>query len=70
MKVLVAGGAGYIGSHTTLALLQAGFDVVVLENLCNASTESLRRVERLAGRALVFAEGDIRDRALLDYLFA
>ncbi len=70
MKVLVTGGAGYIGSHTTLALLQAGFDVVVLDNLCNASPESLRRVEQLAGRELVFVDGDIRDRALLDNLFA
>ncbi len=68
MKVLVTGGAGYIGSHTTLALLQAGFEVVVLDNLCNASAESLGRVEQLAGRAPVFVEGDIRDRALLDNL--
>lgn len=70
MKVLVTGGAGYIGSHTTLALLLAGFDVVVLDNLSNASTEALRRVEELAGRALAFIEGDIRDRALLDELLA
>lgn len=68
--VLVTGGAGYIGSHTTLALLQAGFDVVVLDNLCNASAESLRRVAQLAGRAPVFVQGDIRDRALLDQLLA
>ncbi len=68
--VLVTGGAGYIGSHTTLALLQAGFDVVVLDNLCNASDESLRRVAQLAGCAPVFVQGDIRDRALLGRLFA
>jgi UDP-glucose 4-epimerase len=68
--VLVTGGAGYIGSHTTLALLQAGHRVVVLDNLCNASAESLRRVAQLAGRAPVFVEGDVRDRALLDRLFA
>jgi UDP-glucose 4-epimerase len=68
--VLVTGGAGYIGSHTTLALLQAGFDVVVLDNLCNASAESLKRVAQLAGRAPVFVEADIRDRAVLDRLFA
>jgi len=66
--VLLTGGAGYIGSHTALALLQSGFEVVILDNLCNASTESLRRVAQLAGRAVVFAEGDIRDRALLDKL--
>lgn len=69
-KVLVTGGAGYIGSHITLALLQEGFDVVVLDNLSNSSVESLRRVEQLAGRAPVFVEGDIRDRSLLKQLLA
>lgn len=68
-KILVTGGAGYIGSHTTLALLEAGFEVVVLDNLCNSSAESLRRVERICGRAPLFVQGDIRDRALLDGLF-
>jgi len=68
--ILVTGGAGYIGSHTTLALLQAGFRVVVLDNLCNASAESLKRVAQLAGREPVFVQGDIRDRALLDQLLA
>ncbi len=67
--VLVTGGAGYIGSHTVLALLEAGHEVVVLDNLCNASRESLRRVERLTERTLTFIEGDIRDRGLLDQLF-
>jgi len=66
---LVTGGAGYIGSHTVLALLEAGHEVVVLDNLCNASRESLRRVERLTERTLTFVEGDIRDRPLLDQLF-
>ncbi len=69
-KILVTGGAGYIGSHTTLALLEAGFEVVVLDNLCNSSAESLRRVESICGKAPLFVEGDIRDRALLDELFA
>jgi len=68
-KILVTGGAGYIGSHTTLALLEAGFEVVVLDNLCNSSAESLRRVERICGKAPLFVQGDIRDRALLDGLF-
>jgi UDP-glucose 4-epimerase len=68
--ILLTGGAGYIGSHTTLALLQAGYEVVVLDNLCNSSPESLKRVSHLAGRALVFVEGDIRDRGVLDRLFA
>jgi UDP-glucose 4-epimerase len=70
MRVLVTGGAGYIGSHATLTLLKGGFDVVVLDNLCNSSAESLQRVTQLAGRAPVFEEGDIRDRELLDRLLA
>lgn len=69
-KILVTGGAGYIGSHMVLVLLEAGYDVLVLDNLCNAKRESLTRVEQLAGRAPLFVEGDIRDAALLDRLFA
>ena len=68
--VLVTGGAGYIGSHTVLELLQAGWQVLVLDNLCNASPESLRRVERIAGRPAPLVVGDIRDEALLDELLA
>lgn len=68
--VLVTGGAGYIGSHTVLVLLEAGYRVVVLDNLANSSRESLRRVERLTGKDLVFVEGDIRDRVCLDQLFS
>jgi UDP-glucose 4-epimerase len=68
--ILVTGGAGYIGSHTTLELLQAGFDVLVVDNLSNASAESLKRVAQLAGRAPMFVEGDVRDRALLDHVLA
>ena len=69
-SILVTGGAGYIGSHTTLALLEAGFEVVVLDNLSNSSAESLRRVERICGKAPVFVQGDICDAKLLDSLFA
>lgn len=69
-KILVTGGAGYIGSHTTLALLQAGFDVVVLDNLSNSSMQSLSRVEKISGRAATFVEGDIRDGALLGQFFS
>lgn len=68
--ILVTGGAGYIGSHTTLKLLEAGSQVVVLDNLSNSSQESLKRVAELAGRAPVFVQGDVRDRELLDQLFA
>ena len=63
MNVFVTGGAGYIGSHTVLALLQAGHGVTVFDNLSNAKEESLRRVAELAGRAPAFVKGDIRDRA-------
>lgn len=69
-SILVTGGAGYIGSHTTLALLEAGYDVIVLDNLANSSLESLRRVERICAKAATFIEGDIRDRELLDSIFA
>lgn len=69
MNILVTGGAGFIGSHTTLALLMSGLDVVVLDNLCNSSGESLSRVARIAGRSPVFVRGDIRDRALLKCVF-
>lgn len=68
-KILVTGGAGYIGSHTSLVLLEAGYEVVVLDSLVNASQESLRRIEHITGRALTFIEGDIRDRDCLDQLF-
>ncbi|WP_300525383.1 UDP-glucose 4-epimerase GalE [Alcanivorax sp.] len=68
-SVLVTGGAGYIGSHTALILLEAGYSVVVLDNLSNSSRESLKRVERLTGKSLVFIEGDIRDSACLKQLF-
>ena len=69
MKVLVTGGAGYIGSHTVLTLLSAGIDVVVIDNLCNSSAESLNRVAKITGREPVFIEGDIRDSALMSRLF-
>ncbi|WP_298583956.1 UDP-glucose 4-epimerase GalE [uncultured Kocuria sp.] len=71
MKILVTGGTGYIGSHTVLALLEAGHDVVVMDNLANSSRTSLERVEDLAGRsAEAFAEADLLDPAGLDALFA
>ena len=67
--LLVTGGAGYIGSHTTLALLQAGHDVVVLDNLSNSSPQALHRVAQIAGRAPVFVQGDVRDATVLRQLF-
>ena len=68
-NILVTGGAGYIGSHTCLELLHAGHDVVVFDNLSNSSEESLRRVEKLANKSLVFVQGDIRHQAELDKVF-
>jgi len=67
--ILITGGAGYIGSHTCLEFLAAGHDIVVLDNLCNSSVESLRRVKELSGRDFPFVAADIRDRAALDALF-
>ncbi|MNZ37072.1 UDP-glucose 4-epimerase [compost metagenome] len=69
-NIMVTGGAGYIGSHTTLELLETGFQVLILDNLCNSSAESLRRIERICGKAPVFVQGDIRDTAMLDSVFA
>ena len=66
MKILVTGGAGYIGSHTVVELLNAGHDVVVVDNLCNSSKKSLSRVRRITGRAPVFRKLDIRDVKKLD----
>ena len=68
-KILVTGGAGYIGSHTCIQLLSAGHDVVVLDNLSNSSVESLVRVQALAAKTLDFVEGDILDQQILDQIF-
>lgn len=68
-KVLVTGGAGYIGSHTCVELLNAGHDVVVLDNLSNSSKEALNRVQTLTSKSLDFVEGDILDQTVLDQIF-
>ncbi len=70
MNVLVTGGAGYIGSHTCVELLESGYGVVVIDNLCNSNAESLNRVQKLTGKTLKFYEGDVRDEALLQKIFA
>lgn len=70
MAILVTGGAGYIGSHTVVMLLNAGYDVVVFDNLCNSHPEVFNRIETITGRRPAFVEGDIRDRATLNALFA
>ena len=68
--ILVTGGAGYIGSHTCVELLEAGHDVVVFDNLSNSSEESLARVKALTGKSLKFIQGDIRNTQQLDQVFA
>ena len=70
MHVFVTGGAGYIGSHTCLELLNQGHRVTVLDNLCNSNPESLVRVRELTGKELTFVEGDVRDEELLSRVFA
>ena len=70
MAILVTGGAGYIGSHTVVELLNANKEVVVLDNLCNSSPKSLERVKEITGKDVKFYEGDILDRALLQKIFA
>ena len=69
MKILVTGGAGYIGSHTCVELLEAGYDVVVVDNLYNASEKSLERVKEITGKEVTFYQADIRDEEALDQIF-
>ena len=70
MRVLVTGGAGYIGSHTCLELLQAGYDVIVVDNLANSKVEALQRVQELADHTLTFHQVDLLDPEALDAVFA
>ncbi len=65
MAILVTGGAGYIGSHTCVELLNEGYEVVVLDNLSNSSEKSLERVKQITGKEVKFYKGDILDRDIL-----
>ena len=69
MAILVTGGAGYIGSHTVVELQNAGYDVVVVDNLSNSSEKSLQRVEKITGKPVTFYEADILDREALNDIF-
>ena len=69
MRILVTGGAGYIGSHTCLALLEQGHEVVVFDNLYNASEESLKRVKQLTGKDITFYKADMLDRDAMEKIF-
>lgn len=69
MKILVTGGTGYIGSHTCIELIESGYEVVVIDNLCNSSLESLKRVEEITGSNIPFYRVDVRDRAALTQVF-
>lgn len=69
-KILVTGGAGYIGSHTCVEMLQAGLEPVVVDNLCNSKEEALWRVERITGKSIPFYQADIRDKAALADIFS
>lgn len=69
MSILVTGGAGFIGSHTCVELLENGYEVVVVDNLCNAGEESLKRVEQITGKKVTFYKGDILDKEFLNQVF-
>ena len=69
MSILVTGGAGYIGSHTCIEMLEAGFDVIVIDNLDNSSDESLKRVEKITGKKVKFYKEDVRDEQALEKIF-
>ena len=70
MNILVTGGAGYIGSHTCVELIEAGHTPIVIDNLSNSNPESLHRVAEITGKTVEFIEGDVRDEALLEKIFA
>ena len=69
MHILVTGGAGYIGSHTCVELLNAGYEVTVVDNLYNSSEKALDRVQEIAGKAVKFYKADIQDRDAMNKVF-
>ena len=69
MSILVTGGAGYIGSHTCIELMNAGYDIVVVDNFYNSKKEALKRIAELSGKEFAFYECDIRDKEGMDKIF-
>ena len=69
MAILITGGAGYIGSHTCVEMLEAGYEAVVVDNFSNSSMESINRVEKLTGKKIKFYEADVCDKAALEKIF-
>ena len=69
MKILITGGAGYIGSHTLISLAKAGYEFVVFDNLSNSSKKSIKRVEKIIKKPIAFEKGDIRNKKDLNKVF-
>ena len=66
MRILLTGGAGYIGSHTAVELYNAGHEVVIVDNLANSKEEAIKRVEKITGKEVPFVKADVRDREAMD----
>ena len=69
MSILVTGGAGFIGSHTCVELLDRGYETVIIDNLCNSCLEAVKRVEEISGRSVTFYEADLRDADAMQAIF-
>lgn len=69
MKILVTGGTGYIGSHTCVLLLQAGYDVIIIDNLVNSKKEVVDKIKTITGKDLKFYYGDVRNKELMERIF-
>lgn len=70
MNVLLAGGAGYIGSHTAVELLNAGHQVVIVDDYSNSSPEAVRRIEKITGKSVVSYEADVKDKEKMRHIFS
>ena len=70
MNILVTGGAGYIGSHTCVALLEAGYTVIVADNLCNSKADTIDKIEQITGKKITFHQIDVTDEKAVDTIFS